>query len=147
MNRKAQRAAERKAARYGVLRPLDGSRPPVPATPKRMDKLRKQGALILPPPGLQGDYQGTCIACFRGTDTALGVRGEPEWHAAFLHRLGLPMDQAIAIVERRPEARTVRADGQSDGMYRVCSECAAKANFPAPVLAIEGAALPTIAQP
>lgn len=46
------------------------------------------------PPGLDGTYSETCIACFTATDTALRVEGSMEWQAAFLVTLGVPVEQA-----------------------------------------------------
>lgn len=91
-----------------------------------------------PTPGLQGTADGSCIACYTPTDTALGCRGEPEWQAAFLVTLGVPHDEAIATVERwqPPE----------DSIYQVCAACAKKAGFPKPVLALAGAEIPTVGQ-
>jgi hypothetical protein len=97
------------------------------------------------PTGLDGSYTGTCIGCLRPTDTALGIRGVPEWHAAGLVRLGLPMEEAIAtvqVVEFEPGP-----DGRHDAAYRVCQRCAARGGLPQPVLAVDGERLPTIVQP
>jgi hypothetical protein len=97
--------------------------------------------------GLDGTYSGTCIACLLPTDTALGVRGEPEWHAAFLTLIGLPAAEAEAMVGRSEEP--VDARGRYETLYRVCSKCAAKgsSSFPKPALALPGASVPTIGQP
>ena len=104
-------------------------------------------------PGLDGTYNGTCVACLRATDTALGVRGVPEWHAGFLVAVGLPEQEADATVSRflaelaagggyRVEA------GEYDMVYRVCGRCASRVpSLPAPVLVIPGNPVPTIAQP
>ena len=67
-------------------------------------------------PGLDGTFDGTCVGCLRPTDTALGVRGDPEWHAAFLVRLGLPLSEATSMVDAYTTGR--------DGMFRVCAKCA-----------------------
>lgn len=94
--------------------------------------------------GLQGNYAGSCIACMQPTDTGLSVTGEPEWHAAFLLNIGIPRNEAIAIVERWP------APDESDDrlrVYRVCAACAAKGRFPKPQLAIDGGNVPNIGQP
>jgi hypothetical protein len=73
--------------------------------------------------------------------TALGVRGEPEWAAAFLVNLGLPMKEAIAVVDAYGD---MAIDGDAR-IFRVCGKCAAKAGLPAPVLAIEGQPIPLLA--
>jgi hypothetical protein len=92
-----------------------------------------------PTPGLQGTLSGTCIACYKPTDTALGVEGDPEWHAAFLVVLGVPQTEALATIERsQPPRRSV---------CRVCEACAAKSPFPKPVLALPGVAVPTVGHP
>lgn len=99
-------------------------------------------------PGLDGTYTGTCIACLRATDTAMGIRGEPEWHAAFLVRLGLPMKEAIATTERylaeMSEAYPLGPDGEPTAIYRVCSSCMERAHLPKPVLALVGAEIPML---
>ncbi|MGV0607364.1 hypothetical protein [Mycolicibacterium sp. XJ1904] len=102
-------------------------------------------------------YQtGSCVACGQGTDTAVAVRGEGEWHVAFLLQLGVPDDHASATVS----VGTGCAPGQvPEGVYtthvRVCTECFAKAPFHAkspfhkpvkPALYVEGAELPLIEQ-
>ena len=87
------------------------------------------------------DYEGSCIACLRGTDTALGFRGPQEWFAAGLIRLGLPDDQAVATVES-----ILLEEGQDpdwgEWMVRVCKSCADKVGMQV-ALAIVGGALPT----
>ena len=93
------------------------------------------------PPGLDGTYTGTCVACLRGTDTALAFRGPAEWAAAGLVRLGLPMAEAIATIEAFPGM--VEADGATR-MFRVCERCAHKAGMTVAVLH-EGAAIPVYA--
>lgn len=98
-------------------------------------------------PGLDGTYSGTCMKCMRPTDTTLAVRGEPEWHAAFLIILGLPKDEAMATVEMF--SPPLDGQGRYEGFYRVCTKCAAKASktLPKPVLALNGELVPMIAQP
>ena len=102
------------------------------------------------PTGLDGTYTGTCIACVRPTDTALGFRGEPEAHAAFLIALGVPKREAIATTESfLPEfaAKYGSPDGLPQSIYRVCGKCAAKAKLPPPVLALPGHPVPVIYLP
>lgn len=41
-----------------------------------------------------GNADGTCIACYTATDTALGYSGTAEGHAAFLVSVGVPMEEA-----------------------------------------------------
>jgi hypothetical protein len=55
------------------------------------------------PPNLKGNYEGSCVICFRGADTGLGLEGEAPWLAAFLiAQLGIAKDQAIAMIEQKP---------------------------------------------
>lgn len=112
--------------------------------PKSLDTLVRKR-----PTGLDGTYAGTCIACLKPTDTALAFRGEPEWHAAGLVQLGLPMNEAIATAERTLRAMAVGSDGAGryDAVYRVCGDCAAKADppFPTPALAYPGMPIPVVA--
>lgn len=104
------------------------------------------------PPGLDGTYRDTCIACLGATDTALGVRGEREWHAAFLHVLGVPIDQAFTTLKvalADAAGGPVDDRGRFEALYRVCRSCAAAANgrLPEPVLVVPGAEVPAITQP
>lgn len=94
---------------------------------------------------------GSCVVCGQGTDTALGVDGEAEWHVAALQMLGIPAAEAPDVL--------ASATGAPAGMARtgrfkmpilVCAECVSKSVFHprlAPVLYVEGNMLPTIAQP
>ena len=97
------------------------------------------------PAGLDGTHSGTCIICLRATDTALGVRGDAEWHAGFLMALGMPTDEAAAVAGKY---LGYIVDPPGFAAYRVCARCAAKVpSFPTPVLATNDAILPTIGQP
>ena len=89
------------------------------------------------PPGLDGTYRGTCVICGRGTDTAIGFRGEAEYVIAGGIRLGLPEPQA----RRRLELATGCDPGNVPDRiithaYRVCAACVERANpnFPRPGL-------------
>jgi hypothetical protein len=98
----------------------------------------------LPPPGLQGDYAGSCVACFRGTDTALGYRGSLEGHTAFLMALGLSEPEAAELVREFADHYGRDERGRYGMPYRVCSDCAAKAGLPPPALLTPGAEIPVI---
>jgi hypothetical protein len=68
-----------------------------------MRKILATRQKILRPPNLKGSYEGSCVVCFRETDTGLGLEGETPWLAAFLiAQLGIPKDQAIAMIEQKP---------------------------------------------
>jgi hypothetical protein len=42
---------------------------------------------------------GSCVSCGQGTDTGLNVKGEGEFHIAFLTQLfGIPQDEAADTV-------------------------------------------------
>jgi hypothetical protein len=96
-------------------------------------------------------YQtGSCIVCGEGTDTGLAVRGEADWHATVLIKLGVPADQALDTVDYGSPGRL---PGRLPGeryveLYRVCARCvrSSGAGFRAPVLAVPGADVPVIAQ-
>ena len=101
-------------------------------------------------PGLDGTYSGTCVACLRPTDTALGVQGVPEWQAGVLVALGLPDKEAVALVAEFLDAtgEGPGPDGRYERVYRVCGDCAARVpHFPRPTLALPGEPVPTIGQP
>ncbi len=108
--------------------------------------------LKLPAPGLDGSYRDTCIVCFTPTDTGLGFRGEAEWCIAGIRVLGVPEDHAYPTfregwIDSGHELGDGEVpDGVIDVPVRVCAGCVSKcpADFPAPVLAVPGAALPTI---
>jgi len=88
-------------------------------------------------PGIKGTFTGSCVVCLRGTGTGLVFLGEPEWLAAGLVRLGLPMDDAVATTE---VAMSDRPDGWEEWAVRVCSDCAG----PLPVGVISLGTLPAI---
>jgi hypothetical protein len=94
--------------------------------------LRQQGVHV-PPPGLDGTYDGSCIVCLEGTDTGLAFRGSAEWSTAGLMVLGVPQDQATAIVQEAngSPAGTLPAGLVTTGV-RVCRGCvdASGASFP-----------------
>jgi hypothetical protein len=71
---------------------------------RKQRRQRKAEGLILPPPILKGNYEGSCVVCFREAETGLGLEGEAPWLAAFLiAQLGIPKDQAIAMIEQKPQ--------------------------------------------
>lgn len=82
-------------------------------------------------------HGGPCVACQTPTDTILAVKGDPEWHAAFLVILGVPTPAAMIMIEQF---------GTPD-FYRVCSACVAKTPFPPPAISLPGADVPRITQP
>lgn len=94
---------------------------------------------------------GACVICFQPTDTALGARGVPAWHAAFLTTLGVPKDEALATFIKTVAdlGAEFNNDQSYEIIYRVCAECVARThtNFPSPVVTIPGAAIPAVAQP
>lgn len=105
-------------------------------------------------PGLDGTYEGTCIACLTPTDTALAFRGEAKWFIAGLYALGIPEDQAFATAHVIwSESDPMLRKGQVPGgivteAIRVCRKCVRSAgpSFPDPVLAIADAEIPVISQ-
>jgi hypothetical protein len=102
----------------------------------------------MPMPGLQGDYEGSCVACQTGTDTGLAFEGEAEWLIAGLTVLGLSEHEASLMVSEHLGGSAGEVpDGVHSMGVRVCAACVAKspASFPAPALV--GGALPTIRPP
>ena len=99
------------------------------------------------PLGLNGTLDGTCIACFTPTDTALGYDGSLEGHIAFLEHLGIPADQSLALAEASPD-RPADPDPDHPARwavpYQLCSACAERTGLPAPVLVVKGAGIPAI---
>jgi hypothetical protein len=75
--------------------------------------------------GLQGDYRDSCFICLRGTDSALGFQGEPEWICAALIHLGIPEEEATELVFTLP-----RPPSRPDSVaLRVCRGCAERAGL------------------
>lgn len=76
---------------------------------------------------------GPCVVCDQGTDTALAFEGVAEWLTAGLMVLGVPRQDAIAMVEDTwPQG--VAFDVVVTQPVRVCAACVARcaAEFPAP---------------
>lgn len=92
--------------------------------------------------GLNGGFEGSCIACLTGTDTGIGIGGDAEWKAAALTVMGVPMDQAVATINALIEDHQI-PDGTCVVM-RVCAACAAKMTTVKPVLLAGDAAIPVI---
>ena len=90
----------------------------------------------LPPPGLRGDYNGSCIVCFHGTDTALAFEGEAEWVIAGLVTLGIPTEFEAGVM--MSHFFDVPPGTVPDGIVtlgvQVCADCVERcpANFPKP---------------
>ncbi len=104
----------------------------------------------LPAPGLLGNYEDSCVVCLEGTDTILAFRGIAGWIEALLEVLGIPEDQAVDTVSVGCDCpRGEVPEGIFTMTFRVCSDCASKANvrFPAPVLLVVGVAVPCVVQP
>lgn len=84
----------------------------------------------IPPPGLQGDWSDTCIACFRATDTGLPIRGEAEAHIAALMVFGVPRDQTDTIIRALTDAPPGEVfAGVREIPYRVCAWCAGRGHL------------------
>jgi hypothetical protein len=84
----------------------------------------------LPRPGLDGTYRDTCIGCYRGTDTAVGIRGRAEWHLGFFLEIGIPMDEArplCSVTSRCPVGKV--PVGEYTEIYRLCQRCAERAGI------------------
>lgn len=90
--------------------------------------------------GLNGDYQGSCIACLNGTDTGLVCDGDAEFAVAVLTCLGLPYDQAIAALGWTGQC----PDGRVQVPVRVCAACAGRVGKGLPTGLVTGE-LPVVA--
>lgn len=94
---------------------------------------------------------GSCVVCGQGTDTAVGVDGEAEWHIAALQLLGVPQEEATGVFENATGCGAGQVpEGRFKGPIRVCAACVSRSAFHpklAPALFADGHMLPTIAQP
>ena len=88
----------------------------------------KPGPMKVPPPGLQGTYEGACAVCLKPTDTGLVFDGEAEWTIAGLVNMGVPEDQAFdaAILAWGTDPGMVPA-GKIKTQVRVCAKDAVRA--------------------
>jgi hypothetical protein len=74
----------------------------------------------------------SCVSCFKGdTTTAVFLHGEAEWIIAGIHKLGVPLDQAGAIVRDWAEEEMGCLPGKVpvgrfDFAVRLCRDCAAR---------------------
>lgn len=80
-------------------------------------------------PGLDGTFRGTCIKCFRPTDTGFAIRGVVEAPIALLTLLGIPEHEAEATMSAcsadlfgTPPGTW--AAGVHDWPFLCCTECA-----------------------
>lgn len=92
--------------------------------------------------GLNGGFEGSCIACLTGTDTGIGIGGDAEWKAAALTVMGVPMDQAVATINALIEDTGI-PDGDAV-VLRACAGCASKMTTVKPVLLAGDAEIPVI---
>lgn len=67
-----------------------------------------------------------CVVCGQKTDTGLGFRGELEWTAYVLLRLGVPPERVKAIFENGWPAMVTH--DENTRTFRVCAECVAECN-------------------
>jgi hypothetical protein len=100
--------------------------------------------------GLDAIRKEPCVACREPTDTVFCVFGVGLFHSDFLGWLGLRMTEAIGIVEDHIDSAKPAPIGWQEwyeNFYRTCRECASKAGYPEPGLAIVGRPVPTMTQP
>ena len=98
--------------------------------------------LLLPPPGIRGDYEGACLMCFVGTDTGVALQGEPEWIMSVLMILGFDCDSAIDAVsywctEKYGSPLGTVPDHDILMAIRLCGSCTTAADGP-PVGPVDG---------
>jgi hypothetical protein len=93
---------------------------------------------------------GSCFICRRGTDTAIGLRGEAEWIAVAMTKLGVPTtDEAVSAIGLATGCDPGKVPvGTFTMIVQVCSNCVTVADngFPAPTLNTDGALIPTLGQ-
>ena len=91
--------------------------------------------MLLPPPNLKGNYEGSCIVCLRGCDTALAVQAVKRLIPNFFTTvLGIPKAEAVFIFKDLVEGEPAFA--------KVCEKCA-KARGLQVALVYPGAPLPS----
>ena len=81
--------------------------------------------------GLKGNYEGSCVSCLRGTDTAVGLTGEAEWMIAFfVAKLQLPIEEAVTMFSLATGCDPGKApSGEFAVRITLCKECAEKAGL------------------
>jgi hypothetical protein len=77
-------------------------------------------------PGLQGDYRGSCLICFQGTDTGVVLEGEAEFIMGAMIKLGVPPNEVGPILARldrrfRPVGKV--PVGRVGFVVRICGDC------------------------
>jgi hypothetical protein len=108
---------------------------------------RRQSMVDEPIPGPQGDYSGTCVVCMRPTDTGLAFQGRAEWAVAGLIVLGLEQDVAVVTLSVSTGSDPGKSPTGSQWFgFRVCSECASRADMEVGLLAREEG-IPTYPEP
>jgi hypothetical protein len=104
----------------------------------------------VPPPGLNGTYEDTCVICLQGTDTGLALIGEGEWVIAGLEMLGVPRDEAGDTASRAFGSPLGHVPIGQDlkVVVTVCAACVEKAGhgFPRPTPLFLGE-VPGVLQP
>jgi hypothetical protein len=99
----------------------------------------------------QGNVQEPCIRCFKPeTNRGFMVDGDAEWTVAALHEFGgVPMNEALAMVQERYTAEGWTTDHREQTTVRLCRGCAEVTG--APVYALtslcDGAAVRGVVQP
>lgn len=85
----------------------------------------------LPPPGLSGDYRGSCVVCLRGTETALAVSGPAEAAVGVLMALGVEKDAASnTLAAAHGCDPSMVPCGEGPWLLRLCSDCASPLGRP-----------------
>jgi hypothetical protein len=85
----------------------------------------------VPAPGLQGSYEGSCVICMQGCDTAFALQGEAEWAIAGLMTLGIPdIDEASAVVSKGTGSDPgMVPNGVITVVVRCCESCMSKSGL------------------
>jgi hypothetical protein len=107
-------------------------------TTRRLDDI-----ISTTPPGLDGTYSGSCVACLQGTDACVAVVGDVDWHAACLMTVGLPIEEAKAVIFA--SGFPILAPDFSPVFYAICTKCAGRMRGLKP--AVPWTEIPGVIQP
>ncbi|GAA1961698.1 hypothetical protein [Amycolatopsis minnesotensis] len=83
-----------------------------------------------PPPNIQGNYTGSCVACMKGTNTGLVLVGDAAFVSAGLIALGIPQHQVqfvLAAATGHPDGEL--SAGEMPAVVRACASCARRAKM------------------
>ena len=104
---------------------------------------RKRARMKIPPPGLQGTYEGSCVVCLQGCDTGLAFKGEAEWAIAGMMKLNIPYDEATKMIEQVYGCEPGKVpNGIITVPLRLCESCVATSGLNMRLGLVASGALP-----